>query len=76
MGAEPRKAANLSLDVSLLSEARELGINLSRAAEDGLRTAVRTAKAEVWQRENASAILSFNVWVDENELPLRAYRDF
>ena len=76
MGAEPRKAANLSLDVSLLSEARALGINLSRAAEDGLRVAVRNAKAEVWQRENASAISSFNVWVDENELPLRAYRNF
>ena len=76
MGAEPRKAANLSLDVSLLSEARALGINLSRAAENGLRVAVRTAKAEAWQRENARAILGFNVWVDENELPLRAYRDF
>jgi antitoxin CcdA len=76
MGADARKAANLSIDATLLTEARDLGINLSRAAEDGLRKAVSSAKAEQWKRENAEAIASFNEWTENNELPLRQYRDF
>ena len=36
-----RKATNLSLEPDLVAEARRLGVNLSRAAEDGIRRAVR-----------------------------------
>ena len=74
MSAEARKPANLTLDASLLSEARALGINLSRAAESGLREAVRAAKTEAWRRENAAAIDSQNAWIAENPLPLAKYR--
>jgi antitoxin CcdA len=76
LGAEARKALNVSLDPALVSEARELGVNLSRAAETGLKDAVRKAKEEAWLRENAEAIRWINEWVEENELPLREYRDF
>ncbi|AGT11336.1 type II toxin-antitoxin system CcdA family antitoxin [Paracoccus aminophilus] len=71
-----RKPANLSLDQSLLAEARALGINLSRAAEAGLRQAVREAQAAAWKQENAAALASSNAWVDENDLPLARYRPF
>ena len=43
-----RKPANLSMDAALVEEARRLGVNLSRAAEEGLRAAVRAAKADGW----------------------------
>jgi toxin CcdB len=33
----PRKPTNLTLDPSLLTEARSFGVNLSQAAEEGLR---------------------------------------
>ncbi len=76
MGAQPRKATNLSLDTGLLNEARELGVNVSRAAEEGLRAAVRTARAEAWRAENAEALASSNAWVEAKGLPLAAFRQF
>lgn len=76
MARSVRRAANLSLDQSLLSDARALGINLSRAAEAGLRQAVYAARAERWRHENAEALAASNAWIDENELPLAAYRPF
>jgi antitoxin CcdA len=71
-----RKATNLSLETELVREAQALGINVSRAAEAGLRQAVRTARAAAWQRENAEAIESSNAWVEANGLPLERYRQF
>ena len=50
-----RKLTNLSLDRSLLPEARELKINLSRATEAGVRQKIARAKAELWKADNASA---------------------
>ncbi len=41
-----KKANKLSLDAKLVAEARELGVNLSKAAETGLQEAVSKAKAE------------------------------
>jgi antitoxin CcdA len=36
-----RKATNLSLDEKLVAEAKELGVNLSRACEAGLAAETR-----------------------------------
>lgn len=71
-----RKATNLTLDPALLAEARSFGVNLSQAAEAGLRRAVAAAKAEDWQRENAAALASSNAWADARDLPLDQYRQF
>lgn len=71
-----RKAANLSMDAALVDEARRYGVNLSRAAEDGLRAAVSAAKAEEWRRENRAALESANAWADANGLPLARHRPF
>lgn len=71
-----KKPTNLTLDPQLLAEARALNINLSQAAEAGLRHAVATAKAEAWKRENAAAIASSNDWVEARGLPLDKYRQF
>jgi post-segregation antitoxin (ccd killing protein) len=37
---------SVSVDDGLAAEARELGINVSEAARDGLRRAIRRARAE------------------------------
>ena len=71
-----RKPANLSLDPELILAAKELKINISRAAEDGLRKAVSEARAAAWKAENAEAIESFNQYVEEHGLPLAKYRQF
>ncbi|MCO5151873.1 MULTISPECIES: type II toxin-antitoxin system CcdA family antitoxin [unclassified Shinella] len=71
-----RKPTNLTLDPSLLMEARSFGINLSEAAEAGLRRAVADAKARAWQRENADALASSNAWTEAHGSPLDQYRQF
>jgi len=78
MQAQPRskKPTNLSLDQSLLSEARSFGVNLSQAAEAGVRRAVTDAKAAAWKRDNAAALKASNQWVDQHGLPLAKHRLF
>lgn len=72
----PRKATNLSLDPNLVREARAYGVNISQAAEAGVRSAVAEARAEQWRRDNAEAVASSNRWVEENGLPLERHRQF
>lgn len=76
MNSHARKPTNLSLDATLLTEAKALKVNLSRAAEDGVRNAVATAKAERWKIENADALKSSNSYVEKNGLPLDKFRQF
>ncbi|MDA9009141.1 type II toxin-antitoxin system CcdA family antitoxin [Alphaproteobacteria bacterium] len=71
-----KKPTNLSLDIELIREAKELGLSLSEAAEIGLRQAVKKAKEEAWLRENQKAIDCYNDYIDKNGLPLDSYRLF
>lgn len=71
-----RKATNLSLDSNLVEAARELGINLSRACEDGLRREVALEQGRRWQEENKEGIAASNAYVEKHGLPLEKYRLF
>ena len=71
-----KKPANLTLDAALVAEARALGLNLSEAAEAGLRAAVAHARSDRWREENAGALASSNAWVEANGLPLASHRPF
>ena len=62
--------ATLSVDAMLLEKAQKEGIDASRAAEEGLRAALRRSQAAAWRRENAEAIASSNAWVEAHGLPL------
>lgn len=76
MSQPSRKSANLSLDSDLVSQARDLKINLSRAAEDGIERAVKAEQERLWRLENAEAIEASNKYVEEHGLPLAKYRQF
>lgn len=76
MPSAVRRPANLSLDSGLLSEARELNINISRAAEEGVTRAVRAEKERLWRIENAEAIKAANEYVEKHGLPLARFRQF
>ncbi|MFU8857117.1 MAG: type II toxin-antitoxin system CcdA family antitoxin [Deferrisomatales bacterium] len=56
----PKKAANLSVNASLLRRARELGINLSQTFESHLAEVIAQRLREVWLEENRSAIEQYN----------------
>ncbi|POO56848.1 type II toxin-antitoxin system CcdA family antitoxin [Agrobacterium rosae] len=76
MVSTARKAANLSLDSVLVEQARELKINISRAAEDGITYAIKAERERLWRLENAEAIRLSNDYVEKHSLPLAQYRKF
>ena len=43
-----RRATNVSLDEQVVAAAKALGINVSRACEDGLRAEVNRVRQERW----------------------------
>ncbi len=71
-----RKPTNLSLNSAVLEEAKKYQINLSQAAEEGLKTAIAKARSEEWKLANKSGIESSNAWVEEHGLPLDSHRFF
>lgn len=71
-----RRATNVSLDTTLIDEAKKLGLNLSRACESGLAARIAEERARRWRAENGEAIASSNAFVETNGLPLAAYRRF
>jgi antitoxin CcdA len=71
-----RKSTNLSLDARLVTEAKNLDINISRAAEEGIAEAVRQEKERLWKIENRETIEAWNDYVERNGLPLAKYRQF
>ena len=71
-----RRATSMTLDAALLDEARALGVNLSRAAEEGLLAAVKAERKRRWAKENAEFIRDYNDWIAENGVPLAEFRKF
>lgn len=71
-----RKSTNLTLDAALLTEAKSLKVNLSRAAEKGIRRALQKKREAAWKAENEQALASSNSYTDEHGLPLASYKQF
>ena len=76
MAAATKVRTTVTLDPTLLSEARSLGINVSNILEGSLRDAVKSARAKAWLTDNRRALESWGAWVEENGLPLAKYRQF
>lgn len=76
MPSAARRSTSLTLDRSLLDEARALGVNVSRAAKAGLQEAVRAARARRWREENAPAIGEYNAFIESHGVPLAPHRKF
>ncbi len=71
-----KKRTNLTLNSTLLKEAKALGVNISQSAEIGIANAVRLQKQKRWLEENREAIEGSNQYVEEHGLPLRHFRKF
>lgn len=76
MSTIARKATNVSINEALLSEAKALKINVSKAAEAGLLIALAEKRSELWLAENQAALDSSNNYVEQHGLPLAQYRSF
>ncbi len=71
-----KRAANLTLSTEVLADAKELGINISKACDLHLRELVRKEKEARWKAEHADYIQAHNKTVAEESLPLDAWRTF
>lgn len=60
----PKKSVNLSLNSDLLRQAKALGVNLSRFAEEKLADEVRRRRGEAWRAQNRAAIEAYNKHVE------------
>ena len=76
MPTAERRSTSLTLNRRLLDEAKELGVNVSRAAEDGVARAIRAARARRWREENGAALEDYNRFIDGHGVPLSEYRKF
>ena len=54
-----KRAANLTMDETLLAQAKSLNLNLSQIQETSLREAVSDGKAARWRQENAAHSLGW-----------------
>ena len=71
-----RRSTSLTLNCALLDEARDLGVNVSRAAEEGVAVAIRAARARRWREENTAAMDEYNRFIDTGGIPLSGFRKF
>jgi antitoxin CcdA len=69
---DERRPVELQIRSRLIDAAREYGVDLDAAAEEGIRAAV----SKRWLEENHEAIEANNRWFAENGLPLAHYRMF
>lgn len=74
--ASHRRPTNLTLDARLVAQAKDLDINISRVAEDGIAKAVAAETARLWKIENRVALESWNKYVEDYGLPLEKHRQF
>lgn len=71
-----KKRTNLSINATLLNEAKKFGINISNSAESGIKDALLKRKRLLWLEENKDAITSSNDYVVKHGLPLEKFRNF
>ena len=71
-----RKSTNITLPPEVLDRARELGINLSRASERGVREEIQETEARRWGDDNAELVAAYSAMVEQDGLPLAKYRTF
>ncbi|MFW5452620.1 type II toxin-antitoxin system CcdA family antitoxin [Thioalkalivibrio sulfidiphilus] len=71
-----RRPTNVTIDPHLLALAKELKVNVSQAAEQGLARAIAECRATMWLEENRAALESSNAFVEQHGLPLARYRNF
>jgi antitoxin CcdA len=71
-----KRSTNLTLKSRLVRDARQLGINLSAAAEDGIARAVAKARDQQWVERNRGAMASYDAFVEREGLLLEDLRTF
>lgn len=72
----PRRASNLSINSSLLEEARKYKVNLSRLLEQALIETLAEKKRAEWLEQNRAALEAYNQRVEERGVFSDGLRNF
>ena len=71
-----RRPTSLTLDPDMIDEAKMLGVNVSRAAEQGLADALKRERTRRWREENAAGMDAHNAFIERNGIPFSRHRKF
>ncbi len=71
-----KRAINLSVNASLLAQAKALGMNLSATLEDALSAALKQKQRENWLRDNHAAMAAYNEQTDQEGVLSDGLRQF
>jgi antitoxin CcdA len=72
----PKKPANVSVRADLLTEAKALGLNLSRTLEAALEQAIREKRRQSWLTENHEALEAYQRHIEREGLFADRFRAF
>ena len=76
LGEGIKKKMSLSISESLAAVARQLDINLSRAAETGILLEIRRCRDTAWLEKNRPAMAVYNERIEREGLFGEAHRGF
>ncbi|WP_343550944.1 type II toxin-antitoxin system CcdA family antitoxin [Pantoea sp.] len=71
-----KKTVSVTLEPTLLEQAREAGLNLSAILSQALQHEIRASEAEKWKQENSDGLQELNRIIDEHGLLSDEYRTF
>jgi antitoxin CcdA len=71
-----RTKLNLSIEQSVVREARELGLNMSRLAEAAIAEAARLERNRRWREENRGTLETYAREIERDGLALAHFRSF
>ena len=72
----PKRASNLSINSSLLEQARHYKINLSRLLETALIETLQEKKRQEWLEQNRTALEAYNQRIEERGVFSDGLRNF
>ena len=70
MSRTTKRRTSLTLDATVLDEARDPGLNLSAVANATLRRAVAQTRGQQWLKANSNAFAAQSAWHEKNGHPL------
>ena len=71
-----RIKVNLTIDEEVSQAARDLGVTMPRVAEAAIAEAAKVERNRRWRDENRAAIDAYARELQDEGLPLAAYRTF
>lgn len=66
----------VTVPAEILSEAKSLGVNVSRVCQESLALEVRRLKNHRWAEENKAGIKAYNAFVEEHGVLTAHLRSF